>query len=391
MRWGSRNLLILTSLVLIVAVGAAAAIESALAPHGGPGLPTVWWTAYALTVVALLMLHDALPRPRWCTESTLLIALSALSAVLVLLFASQGWLALTFVLTVTMAAFAWPARRVAVLIGVQTALTVVTGLLGGWSTVDLILGPVIFGISQFFGALVVFTARSEADARRELTAAHAELRSTVAMLAATTREAERLRIARDLHDIVGHHLTALSLELEVAGHLTRAEPGGEHIQRARMIAKELLRTIRDAVGRMRADGSPLEPALRELADGAPGLRVTVQLRDVPALDPEQTMAVLRCVQEAITNTLRHAGARTSRVEMDGSADVVRVIVTDDGAGTDRIVLGHGLTGMHERFKSLGGELQVQSARGSGFTVTGILPLVPSVGAVHDSGQPGRPA
>lgn len=204
--WTLRTGLVLTSIAFALAVGVIAMLD----PSAVPSLPVAWWIAYGVFGVVLLAIQNYLPRPRWLGRNILLIVLITLGIGLVLLFNTQASAALLFVMTATMSSFFWPARAVFVVIAVQTGVVVLAGALGSWPVADLILGVTVFGISQVFGALVVFTARSEAAARRELAVAHAELRSSAALLRVSTREAERLRIASDLHDLTGQHLTALS-------------------------------------------------------------------------------------------------------------------------------------------------------------------------------------
>lgn len=374
-QWGTRVGLILSSVGCAFALGLAVLLDTILAPLGGPRLPAMWWGAFVLYVLSLLAVHGYLPQPRWFSIDARLILLAGLGVVLVMLFPSQGWLALLFVLTTTMAAFFWPARAIAALVVVQTALVVVMGLVGGWSTTDLAVSAVVFGISQVFGALVVFIVRSEAAARRELAVSHADQRAIAVQLEVTTREAERLRISRDLHDLTGHQLTALSLELEVAGHLAAEGAARDHVVRARTIAKDLLGTVRTAVGEMRSDSPSLEAALRELLAGIPSLDAVVEVDIADTLDIDRTLTILRCVQEAITNTLRHADARSVRVVVDEQAGGVRISISDDGDGASSYQPGHGLTGMRERFEVFGGRLETHSRPGAGFTVTGWLPCV----------------
>jgi signal transduction histidine kinase len=371
--WASRNLLIVTSIACAAAVGVVVILESALSPSGGPQLPIVWWFAYALLVVALLTIHDFVPLRGRVPVNVVLGSMIALSAVLTMLFPQQIWMAALFVLTATTTSFFWRPRSVVILVGGQTTLVAVMGLLGGWSTVDIVMGVLAFGNFQAFGALVVFAARGEAEARRELAIAHAELRATIALLEWTTKEAERLRISRDLHDLAGHDLTALSLELEVASHLTADPSAAVHVGRARSIAKGLLGTVRTAVGEMRTRPISLASALRDLAAGAPGLNVSVDVDDHVDVHDDHVVIVLRCVQEGITNALRHSAATSVNVVVHADENATVVIVSDDGDGVERIEPGNGLRGMRERFEAIGGTLDMQSHRGGGFTITGRLP------------------
>lgn len=366
-------MLILTSLACAAAVGVVTLLETLLSRDGGPALPVIWWCAYALLLLALLMIHEYVPRPRALPVDAVLLGMVLLSGLLALLFPQQAWMAVLFVLTATTTSFFWRRRTVVILIIVQTAIVAVMGLLGGWSTVDIVMSVLAFGNFQAFGALVVFAARGEAEARRELGVAHAELHATIALLEWTTAEAERLRISRDLHDLAGHDLTALSLELEVASHLTTEHAASVHVGRARSIAKGLLGTVRSAVGEMRTRPPDLRKALEDLAAGISHVRVTVQMDQQVSLADAQVVVVLRCVQEAVTNTLRHSTATAVGVEIHADAGATVVTVTDDGPGVDSVTPGNGLRGMRERFEAVGGDLQVHSRPGHGFTVTGRLP------------------
>lgn len=363
--------IVLTSIVCAAAIGLVVAVESTI-DASDPRL-AVWWTAYALFVATLLAIHGWVPSSKALSPHVLLGTLIGLAALLVLLIPDQTWMLALFVMTAAMASFFWAPRAVVVLISAQVLLTLAVGVIDARPVTEIVLVVVGFGNFQVFGALVVFAVRSEARARDELAVAHAELRATAALLELTTREAERLRISRDLHDLAGHDLTALSLELEVAGHLTAGTPGHKHVRRARSIAKDLLGTIRAAVGTMRSEAPALEPALRALTADIPGLEVTVHVDPGLALDTDRVSVILRSVREAITNILRHAGADHARVAVEGEGCEVRVTISDRGRGVEVVAPGLGLTGMRERFEALGGSLDVTSSPGHGMTLTGRLP------------------
>lgn len=375
--WTLRNGLVLTSIAFTLAVGVVAILDTALAATG-PTLPVLWWVSYAVFGILLLVIQDYLPRPRGVPRDVLLVALIGLAAALVLLFTSETSTALLFVMTATMASFFWPVRAVSIAVAAQTGAIAIAGVIGAWPVSELVVGVTVFGISQVFGALVVYTARSEAEARKELAVAHAELRSTTALLELSTREAERLRIARELHDLTGHHLTALSLELEVASHKTAGEEAAVHVRRAKGLTKELLGTVRAAVNEMRTEVPSLSSALQDLVDGVRSIDISVELDGEPRLTLDQTVAVLRCVQEAITNTLRHADARSMSIRVDSESGGTRLTIIDDGSGTDTVTPGHGLTGMRERLELQGATLKLASRPELGFTVTAWLPHDPSV-------------
>ena len=137
----------------------------------------------------------------------------------------------------------------------------------------------------------------------------------------------------------------------------------------------MLDDIRGVVGQLRQhDGIALEPALRLLIERVPGVAVDLRIDPALRLDHiEQAETLLRCVQEAITNTLRHADARRIAIAVQRDAEGVRTEIVDDGRGRGRIAPGNGLTGMRERIEAIGGRLVLESEPGRGFAVRAWLP------------------
>ena len=238
---------------------------------------------------------------------------------------------------------------------------------------------------MLFAAASSFLVRSEATARRQLAAANAELLGTRAMLAESSRVEERLRISRDLHDTLGHHLTALSLQLDVASRVSEG-PSTDHIRQAYAITKLLLSDVRDVVSRLR-EPSPLDlaEAIRSLAREHSGPAeaahadhggVTIHL-DLPERlsvdDASRRETLLRCVQEIITNTARHAQARNLWIRLESRPDGTALHARDDGRGADVLSCGNGLTGMRERFEQFAGHVEFSGHVGDGFEVRAFLP------------------
>lgn len=216
----------------------------------------------------------------------------------------------------------------------------------------------------------------EAEARGELARLHAELQSTQVLLAAREREGERLRIARELHDSLGHHLTALSLNLEAAVHTAKDTPSAEHLRRAREAARTLLSEVRETVSALRDTPAPLLATLRRLAQDVPGLTVHLEVPESLALDSsEATHSLIRCVQEVLTNTLRHAQATQLWIRIVPTHEGgVRVTTRDDGRGARApMTPGAGLTGMRERFTRLGGGVEWRAEQGKGWELEAWLP------------------
>ena len=204
---------------------------------------------------------------------------------------------------------------------------------------------------------------------------------------------ERMRIARDLHDVVAHHLVLANLQAgAVAGQLP--DPTGE----ASRIASDLTRTtaaalreLKSTVGLLRQDGDadkPQEPTpglarLPELAASFEnaGLEVTVTTEGEPgALSAGADLTAYRIVQEALTNVTKHAAAREAEVRLVYSEDRLALTVADDGGGTRTLPAplggGYGVVGMRERARSVGGRIRVGPRPRGGFEVVTELPLEP---------------
>ena len=218
-------------------------------------------------------------------------------------------------------------------------------------------------------------AISEGRARANLARANAELTATRELLAESSRTEERLRISRDLHDTLGHHLAALSLQLDVAARLSAGE-AANHIHQAHAITRLLLGDVRDVVSTLRENRRiDVVAAVRTLAAQPSDAHVHLDMPASIAVDePAKAEAIVRAVQEILTNTARHSKARNLWIRFEAAADGVTLHARDDGRGADSIALGNGLRGMRERFEEHGGRVDVTSGNGSGFEVRAFMPL-----------------
>jgi signal transduction histidine kinase len=216
------------------------------------------------------------------------------------------------------------------------------------------------------------------DALAREATAHAELRAVSGILADSSRIAERLRISRELHDVLGHHLTALSLNLEAAVQRTEGD-AREHVQTAQSLAKKLLTDVREIAASMPAQpGIDLEQALGSLVSDLP--RPKVHLEIEPGIridDPERAHIVVRCTQEIVTNAARHSAANNLWIVIARDGDSVRIHARDDGRGTSSPLAGFGLRSMRDRLEGAGGQLHVDTRPGLGFEVTALLPARPA--------------
>lgn len=226
-------------------------------------------------------------------------------------------------------------------------------------------GAAAFGFLcfQVIGYRFHATAASESRARRELAATRAELLTAA-------RQAERNQIAADLHDVLGHHLVALQLQLEAA----RGPDGERHVEQARQLARLLLAEVRSVVDDMQETVAfDLVRAFDDLAadDLTPRVRLAVTDESgVQALPPASARECLRVVQEAVTNARKHGHA--SAVVIDVGRD--SITVADDGRSWPGPATGRGLDGMADRCRTAGCTFDLDRQPGRGTTVRIGLPV-----------------
>jgi signal transduction histidine kinase len=252
---------------------------------------------------------------------------------------------------------------------------IVLGFIVGRTDASPIIYALVYFAFSLFSLFSMHVAHSEMEARKSLAEANAELRMTTELLEISSRTSERLRIARDLHDLLGHHLTALSLNLEVAGHLASGD-AKESVEKSKSIAKHLLADVRDVVSRLRNDEPvDLATSLESLRDVivAPSLHLEFP-RELAVADANIAEVALRTVQEIVTNAVRHSGARNLWLNLDTADRTLSIDARDDGVGADNVTFGNGLLGLRERVQQAGGTFEVTSTRGRGFSLHVTLPL-----------------
>ena len=211
------------------------------------------------------------------------------------------------------------------------------------------------------------------------------------------KSAERERIARDLHDLLGHTLTVIAVKSELASKLAERDPerSRREIREVHEVSRQALAEVRRAVRGYRAGTGAglayelpeeLERARRTLGSAGVAAEVVPGPREAEALvarlGPEREEALALALREAVTNVLRHAGARTCRIAVGAEGERVRLEVADDGRGGDEPE-GAGLAGMRERIAALGGSIERDGARGTRLTIELSLPAEPPGGpALH---------
>jgi signal transduction histidine kinase len=308
--------------------------------------------------IAALFLVEALDRagPR----APLLFARLALFLVVVA-FDESGLSRVLFVL-VPFAAYLTFGRMVGLVLG-GVCLALLVGGFAVWVPGWYRDANYVSDVLMFSMGLVLALAMADVADRERRGAAR------IAELSAAT---ERNRLARDIHDSLGHHLTAISIQLAKADAFASRDPAvaGQALADARRSVGLALEDVRASVGTLRAEPLRLVDALAGLADVT--LRVEGEERD---LDQATVTALYRAAQEAVTNARRHGrAARVTVTVTFGGADT-RLVVTDDGRGfaPDAPHSGFGLLGLRERAALLGGTVTVDSSPGAGTRVTVTVP------------------
>jgi signal transduction histidine kinase len=227
---------------------------------------------------------------------------------------------------------------------------------------------------QLFGALVMRYARRSEVMAEQLREVNADLLATRSLLAAHARDQERLRLSRELHDVAGHGLTALKLNLAALARDPR-QPDPQRVALCSGLADELLQNLRGVVAQLRREsGIDLRAAIERLAAPFPRPALHLEIAgDVEVDDIERAEAILRTVQEALTNAARHSNAAHLWAVLQRDGDRLRLELRDDGRGDGRLQPGSGLSGMAERLRAAGGDLGIEHGDGQGLRLHAWLP------------------
>jgi len=233
------------------------------------------------------------------------------------------------------------------------------------------------------GILIVFGIGEGIKSRRDRAAEYFRLRSQREL---SEVQAERVRIARELHDVLAHSLSQINVQAGVGLHLMERQPdkAAEALASIKETSKSALDEVRAVLGALRSDGTsdaPLVPEpgldrLPTLVGAIRGVEVSLE-NDIPSAPQNVQLALFRIVQESLTNVTRHADAKHATVRLWTEDGSYRVEVTDDGAGSAAMASetgGRGLLGMRERAELLGGRLSAGPAEGGGFCVSASIPI-----------------
>ena len=339
----------------------------------GSPVPALWIVAFAIFGAAALgaMVPKLRPRVRWVLLGVQVAAVVAMAG-----FAQWAMMSVFLIITAWQVAMATTPVKALSWVAVQ--------MLAVTTTLALVPNPdICWVLAKSFGLqlLLVFTAyalRWESEAARALAQTNRELRSTQAIIADTVRDAERLRISRELHDAWGHELTALGLQLEIASHLTGPGEANDHVIQAKGLARELLAKVRNVVATLReAEQFDLKEALEALAQSVPTPAIHVEIAADMSVGPDQAHALVRCAQEAVTSAVNDSEAANLWLHVTPDGEGVRLVARNDGRARPTASFpGSGLLGMRERVERLGGRLAVRTGAGFGLAVDAWLPSRP---------------
>lgn len=267
-----------------------------------------------------------------------------------------------------------------------------TLILLGVSPLVAVQNGVTFAAGVVFVALFTQMTLNEGRARHEverLAAALAEANQKLSAYAVQAEELatakERNRLAREIHDSLGHYLTAIHIQLEAARALLGTEPAPVRaaVEKAQALTKEGLTEVRRSVAALRAsplEGRALTTVLDELAQECESAGLTTRFTVTGAprpLPPPVELTLFRTAQEGLTNIRKHAQATQVTVDLNYADAAVQLTIQDNGVGADDLdESGFGLVGLRERVALLGGEVQITTSTGQGFTLAIVIPSSP---------------
>jgi two-component system sensor histidine kinase DesK len=332
-----------------------------------PVTASFWWSlaiGYPLFLLLFALVHV---RPRG--ELSFYVSAMAMLAFVSMLWNPSAWTYVVFACVYSGLSSAGSVRDGAMRILMIQAVLVVWAWWLDWPWFVMLMAVCVCS-SSGFGAMLGYAGRLK-DAQLRLS------QDEVRRLATT---AERERIGRDLHDLLGHTLSLITLKLELSRKLLDrdGEAARRELQEAEKIARNALAEVRAAVTGIRAAGLAGELASARLLLQGSGVQFNYEL-DVDELPPDVEGALALVLREAVTNIHRHAHARHAEVVLSGDAKEIRLAIGDDGCGgvcTD----GNGLGGMRERVQALDGTLEIKSPNRRGTRITVTVPRPASLAA-----------
>ena len=329
----------------------------------------VWLGGFLVFGALFAATTDGRPRPPAVATAALFAQAAAVIAITAV--QCRGYEGTLLVLVAMQIGGRMPPRTGLAWVALQT-LALAWAIAHHWSLRQaLLLAPPYLGF-QVLALLAMAALVRETRAAAELASANAELVATRELLAQTARVNERLRIAGELHDAMGHHLAALSLNLEALAQDHAVPPAP--LETARALTRRVLDDVESVVDSLARHGNlDLAQALAALASAIPRPLVHIEAPSLVLSDPERAHALLRCCQEIVTNSVKHSQAANLWISIRMTDGVVELEARDDGRGAARVAAGRGLQGMRRRLEEIGGALEMKTGPGDGFQLRATLP------------------
>jgi signal transduction histidine kinase len=341
-------------------------------------VPPVWTPlgeTAGRTVAALCMLAfvGGIMRRGRDGGSIISLSLMVISALVLLALGPSSFTPILLIV-ITAAIAAVYRLGIAVIALVALNLAFLAILVARWRIADHGFMLLVYGSVEVFALLTTLERARAERVSRELREVNAQLLATRELLAESARDGERLRVSRDLHDVAGHGLTALALNLDLLGQEVPVSKRREWLVSRDLVSK-LLSELRSVVANLRRhDGMDVREALRRIAEAFPAPQIHMNLDERVRVDgAEQATAIVRAGQEGLTNAVRHANARNIWLSLSREEETLRLEVRDDGTSRGSYVVGHGLRGVQERMDLLGGRVETDIAPEGGFRLRVFLP------------------
>lgn len=251
-----------------------------------------------------------------------------------------------------------------------------------WQQDGMLITAFLFWTFNIFGSVMINSNLRERQARADVEEANSKLIATQSLLNEAVKQSERVRIARNIHDLLGHHLTALTINLQVASRKSEGEVK-DNIDQCHQLAKLLLSDVREAVSEIRDKGKlDLEASIHDILRAIPTLNAAVKVHsNVNISDIHIADTIIKCVQESITNTLKHAHGKHMSIELrylseqnEQAQPQLALTIENDGKMPSNISPGNGLKGIKERLSAIQGSANFVLS--SGKFMTHILIPVP---------------
>jgi signal transduction histidine kinase len=366
----------------------AAAMPTALYVFEPPN-PSLWHGRFVLGWVLVLLHTLPLAARRRFPGAVLALCVASGLAIAVLDLPPEILGIAILVAVYSVAAYGSRWVPLAGLAGVEAALVAAQRTPGKTGAVTLVINMGVVAAAWLLGQFA-HNYRAYAARLEERTAELERAREELARRAVTE---ERLRLARELHDVVAHAMSVIAVQSGVGAHVADTQPkeAAKALVAIEATSRTALTELRRLLGVLRQENEPQGslapvPGLGDLDGllaeaGKAGLAVRLQVHGTrPPLPAGVDLSAYRIVQEALTNVVKHAGPATAQVVVGYRDQEIRVEVTDDGRGAvtsvsdGRAGTGHGLIGMRERVQAFGGDLEVGPRPGGGFRVAARLPL-----------------